>query len=96
MLKPWIWLCSAIMLLSLAEAPVNSAPGPTPRQVYEAQCSFCHSPKPAQALPDLKAWIRLLYTSGCPQVTVKLAETQRHAIKAFMEAELKPPAPKKP
>lgn len=62
---------------------------PAPKQVYTAKCSFCHDPKPASVRPDLKAWMSLIYTSGCPEVTIKLDEPQRRAIKAFMEAELK-------
>lgn len=58
-------------------------------QEYTAQCSFCHAPKAAKTLPDLAAWIKLLYTSGCPQVTIKLDDSQRRAIKTFIEAELK-------
>lgn len=70
--------------------------GPPPRQVYEAQCSFCHAPKPARSLPDMATWIRLLYTSGCPDVTIKLDEIQRRAIKASLEWEYKSPPPAPP
>jgi mono/diheme cytochrome c family protein len=97
MLKPWLWLTGGILLLTLSEAPVNGADAPkpaetmAPKQVYRANCSFCHTPKPARTLPSLKAWISLLYTSGCPDVSVQLDENKRRAIKAFMEAEFKLP-----
>lgn len=70
----------------------TAVPGPAPQAVYEAQCSFCHVPKAARSLPDTGAWVKLLYTSGCPQVTIKLDESQRRAIRAFIEAEFKKPA----
>lgn len=75
-------------------APVKPTPVPTPvpgPAVYEAQCSFCHAPKAVRSLPDTGAWVKLLYTSGCPQVTIKLDESQRRAIRAFIEAEFKKP-----
>lgn len=59
------------------------------KRIYTQQCSFCHTPKPANTQPDLQAWIRLLYTSACPQVTVTLTEAQRQSIKRYFEQALK-------
>lgn len=70
-------------------APISNHTGQSPKQVYVAKCSFCHDPKPATARPDLKAWVSLLYTSGCPDVAIKLDETQRRAIKTHFENEFK-------
>jgi hypothetical protein len=58
------------------------------RQTWQAACSFCHVPKAPQSLPDLKAWQKLLYTRGCPQVKVSLNDAQRRQILAFLTAEL--------
>jgi len=67
------------------------------KQVYQGQCRFCHQPKPVNSLPDLNAWVRLLYTSGCPRISLSLNELQRKQIRAFVEFELKkvPPSPLK-
>lgn len=72
-------------------APQQS-PAAKPAEVFQASCSGCHQAPSAKALPDLKAWIQLLYTSGCPDVTIKLEETQRKAIKSHLEQLLKAPA----
>ena len=63
----------------------NTAPVLT----YNNKCSFCHQTKPVQSLPDLKTWIKLLYTTGCPEVTIQLTENERKTIKSFFEAEYK-------
>jgi len=34
----------------------------------------------------MKSWIRLLYTSACPDVTVQLTEPQRVKIKTELQA----------
>ncbi len=61
-----------------------------PALTYNNKCSFCHQAKSVQSLPDLKTWIKLLYTTGCPEVTIQLTENERKAIKTFFEAEYKP------
>lgn len=68
-----------------------TSPVPPSKTAYEARCSFCHALKPARSLPDMTAWIKLLYTSGCPQVGIKLDENQRRSIRAYLEAEFKQP-----
>lgn len=97
MLKFWITGLAGFLIAAYLNAPVKgavtSSTPAAPATVYQAKCSFCHTPKPAAALPDLKSWIKLLYTSGCPEVTIQLDENQRKAIKALMELEFK--APKK-
>lgn len=83
---PWIGLCTILCLTSPAwsvEASVHAN-----EAIYQKRCSFCHQPKSPQALPDLKAWTHLLYTSACPEVTVKLTEAERRAIKAYLEQAL--------
>lgn len=55
--------------------------------VYQQKCGFCHAPKPVTALTDMKAWVRLLYTSACPEVTITLNDADRKAIKAYLELE---------
>ncbi len=56
---------------------------------YQNQCSFCHQVKPVNVLPDLKAWIKLLYTSACPQFSIPLTDKQRKEMLAFIEQEYK-------
>jgi len=66
-------------------APVQTnRPGTTPALI--AHCSACHQAPGATAQPDMKSWIRLLYTSACPDVTVQLTEPQRVKIKTELQA----------
>ncbi len=51
-----------------------------------ANCSACHVAPVTKALPDMKSWIRLLYTSACPDVTIRLTEPQRVNIKAELQS----------
>ncbi|MGV3525657.1 MAG: c-type cytochrome [Candidatus Sericytochromatia bacterium] len=89
-------------LLSLFLSAAQSSPSPvtanstvdgsrvTP-SIYQQQCSFCHQTKSLSALPDLAAWTRLIYTSGCPEVGLKLTEAERKGLKAYIEQMLKIP-----
>lgn len=86
------------LLLSAAQsspAPVTaSSPVQGPRvtpSVYQQQCSFCHQPKALSTLPDLATWTRLIYTSGCPEVGLKLTDAERKGLKAYIEQMLKIP-----
>lgn len=58
-------------------------------KTYQQQCSFCHQPKSPWVLPDVKAWTHLLYTSACPEVSLKLSETERRLIKTYLEQTFK-------
>lgn len=60
------------------------------QRLYLQKCTFCHAPKPPAAMPDLQAWVRLLYTSACPQVTISLSQSERQSIKRYFEVQLKP------
>lgn len=79
----------AVSPVSLGNVPADTirvAPS-----IYQQQCTFCHQAKPMTALPDLAAWTRLIYTTGCPDVRIKLADTERKALKAYIEQLLKTP-----
>lgn len=68
---------------SAQETPV---PQLSSRQhIYQQKCGFCHTPKAVTALPNLQAWIRLLYTSACPDVSIQLNEAERQAIKTHFQ-----------
>lgn len=74
---------------------VSKQPAPNPALIsagqlnYQNQCSFCHQAKPVNVLPDLKAWTKLLYTSACPQFSIRLTDKQRKEMLAFIEQEYK-------
>lgn len=59
------------------------------KNVYMQKCTFCHAPKSSAALPDMQAWIRLLYTSACPQVSLSLTEPERQSIKRYFALQFK-------
>lgn len=59
------------------------------RAVYQSQCSFCHQPKALNSFADMKSWTTLVYTSGCPQVTVRLTDLQRKQLLVWIASEFK-------
>lgn len=82
--------------------PVKIKPAPNlvliaaGKATYQNQCSFCHQLKPITALPDLKAWTKLLYTSACPQFSLKLTDAQRKEMLAYIEHMYKNTPPSSP
>lgn len=79
----WALACSAYS----QSAPTPSKP---PKLVTSpalmANCAACHQAPVVTALPDMKSWIRLLYTSACPEVTIQLTEPQRIQIKTELQS----------
>lgn len=59
------------------------------RVTYQQQCSYCHQPKALNSLPNFKAWKTLVYSSSCPQVTVRLTDLQRKQLLIWIESEFK-------
>jgi len=58
-------------------------------KIYQKKCTFCHQAKSIQSLPNMKAWTHLLYTSACPQVSIKLSDKERQLIKKYLEQTFK-------
>ena len=55
--------------------------------LYNQKCSVCHQPKDLKSL-KLTNWVKLMYTTGCPDVTIQMNPTERKAMKDFITSEL--------
>ena len=82
-------LCFLSALFLTLPIMADEKPAQSPLKTYQKKCSFCHIPKKAQTLTDMKAWNHLLYTSACPQVSLSLTESERKLIKLHLEQSFK-------
>ena len=62
-------------------------------EFYQKKCSSCHKPKPV-TIRGVKEWMTLVYTTGCPDVTIKMTKEERELLKFYIHETLKQTPPK--